>query len=164
MVDYGSLENCWAERLRGFESLPLRKAMIIKESASHKRCWFRFWAAPTKARFRKGLDRNEIAASGRMTPDNHCFATPRRRRGGMSEHLWCDEIPEREGFLQGPLRRAERERKFTTSPNFRFSTPYGQSRWIISLISLINIFAVTKNFNTFVLEIIKNYFWALIKL
>ena len=56
------------------------------------------------------------------------------------------------------------KRQFTTSPNFRYSTPSGQSRWIISLISLINIFAVTKNFNTFVLEIIKNYFWALIKL
>ena len=29
-----------------------------------------------------------------------CFATPRRRRGGMSERLRRDEIPEREGLLQ----------------------------------------------------------------
>ena len=30
-----------------------------------------------------------------------CFATPRRRRGGMSER--SDEIPEREGFISVAL-------------------------------------------------------------
>ena len=33
VVDYGSLENCWAERLRGFESLPLRKQFEAQRKA-----------------------------------------------------------------------------------------------------------------------------------
>ena len=51
VVDYGSLENCWAERLRGFESLPLRKRKR-KSASSSLESWFSF-----------------------------SFATPRRRRG-----------------------------------------------------------------------------------
>ncbi len=35
------------------------------------------------------------------------LASPRRRRGGMSER--SDEIPEREGILLGHLRRVDRD-------------------------------------------------------
>ena len=92
--------------LRGFESLTHRKALIIKESASHKRCWFRFGGQAVESLLSRGLTpQNGIVAlrAARLLDKSHLCKGPRGERpGSLQRSAATAQIPrdERPGTLQ----------------------------------------------------------------
>ena len=93
----------------GFESRSLRKTFIIKESASQKRCWFRFGGQAVESLLSRGLlPQNGIAAlraAQLLDTPQFCKGPRGERKGSLQRSEATAQIPisprgEREGSLQ----------------------------------------------------------------
>ena len=81
----------------GFESRSLRKTFIIKESASQKRCWFRFGGQAVESLLSRGLlPQNGIAAlrAAQLLDGTQFCKGPRgERKGSLQRSEATAQIP-----------------------------------------------------------------------